>query len=67
MELVKQALTALEQGINIATAKGAYSSAKDVSTLVKSLEILNQFADSYEQQQEATTEPEGLTNNKEAK
>jgi hypothetical protein len=42
-ELVVKSLQVLEQGINLATSKGAFQNAKDVSSLVSALEVLANY------------------------
>lgn len=53
-ELVEKSLKILEQGVNVATAKGAFANAKDVASLVNALDILGSFV----QQSFATTNPQ---------
>lgn len=56
-EIVEKSLKVLEQGINLATAKGAFQNAKDVASLVSALDVLNNYVKVMENAKEAIDSP----------
>ena len=58
LELVQKSLKVLEQGLNLATAKGAFQNAKDVSSLVSALEVVTNYVKVNEESKASVVEEE---------